>query len=336
MRLSWVVCVWFAACGYPSLASLPDATVDATACFGSLVPICLVTPPSAPVDLHTQGIDTDTSLLCNETNDPATRYCVIAGTTLSLARDEVLSAQGSRPLVLLATSQLDLSGLVDAVSYHFGSSRRGAGANPAGLCDVQVATGASGGAGGSLAGIGGAGASVNGVAGGAGPSADPASGLRGGCPGGAGGNGGGSGGSGGGAVALIAGDLRISGVVKAAGAGGQGGPASQSGGGGGGAGGMIVLDAASITLIASSVLLVGGGGGGQGGSSAAAGADGGEAGTGTIPGPAGSAVDNAGGAGGLGSTDTMPNGASAIAGASGGGGGGGGGAGYVRMRTAPR
>lgn len=329
-----------AACGYPPLPEVGVAgdagvTIDDGACFGALVTICFREAPAARVRLiQAMDIDTDASPLCDQANDQAAHYCVIASASFELTAEASVAAQGSLPLVLLSTTTFALGGSIDATSYHFGAHRRAAGANPPGLCENAVAaTGNSGGHGGSFGGQGGAGKPVDGAGGVAAPAAGVPSMLRGGCPGDAGSTTSagvaGAGGSGGGAVAIIAAELRLDGAIVASGAGGTGGPASKGGGGGGGSGGMIVLDVGSVVVGAGGRLVASGGGGGQGGAGAAIGADGGETST-LAAAPAGDGATASGGAGGSGSSGAELQGRAAAGDAlEGGGGGGGGGAGVI-------
>jgi len=328
-----------AACGYPPLPEVGVAgdagvAIDDGACFGALVTICFREAPAAPVRLsQAVDIDTDASPLCDQANDQAAHYCVIASASFELTAEASVAAQGSRPLVLLSTTTFALGGAIDATSYHFGAHRRAAGANPPGLCETAVAaTGNSGGYGGSFGGQGGAGEPVDGAGGAAGPAVGRPSMLRGGCPGGAGSTtsagGAGAGGSGGGAVAIIAAELRLDGAIIASGAGGTGGPASKGGGGGGGSGGMIVLDVGSVVVGAGGRLVASGGGGGEGGAGAGTGTDGGETST-QAAAPAGDGA-TMGGSGGAGSSGAELQGRAAAGDAlEGGGGGGGGGAGVI-------
>jgi 3-hydroxyacyl-CoA dehydrogenase len=93
--------------------------------------------------------------------------------------------------------------------------------------------------------------------------------LRPGCAGGKGGrNGGGAGGPGGGALQIsAAGELKVTDVVSASGAGGAGANGSTqnaSAGGGGGSGGTLVLEGDTVVLTSSARLTSNGGGGGGG------------------------------------------------------------------------
>lgn len=297
------------------------------------------------VDINTDPSAAATSG-CKAPTDGAA-YCVIAYSKITLASAATLTAHGSRPLVLLATSSFDLEGTIDVSS---GPGRSGAGAPPPGKCQGTAATGHSGGYGGSFGGKGGDGGKPLSGTGEAGGVATAPLGsipkiLQGGCPGGAGatdGGPGGAGGDGGGAVLIISPMIKVNGKIKASGAGGHGGgsSAAASGGGGGGSGGMIVLDGtiAAATPPAFEIwLFANGGGGGQGGTATGAGtgagADGGESLAPMIAAPAGNDGNRSGGAGGIGSygtsrTDGAPAGNAFN---SGGGGAGGGGTGFIHM-----
>ncbi len=322
--------------GTTGMEKPPD---DAALCFGSFVTVCLESMPTGPktFDVDTT-IDTGTASCAKTTNPAATAYCVIAADGITLSGDHTINAKGAKPLVLLSTSTIDITGTIDVSSHHDAMPQlAGAGANPTGACNgFSVASGGSGGAGGSFGGKGGNGEARGGNAGTASPAltAAPQT-LRGGCAGTNGATAGGNGGAGGGAIALIAaGKLTLDGTIDASGSGGQGGMnGGTRGGGGGGSGGMIVLDAQTIMVTATSSIFANGGGGGQGGSGPAAGDSGGES---TAPATAALRGMNPivdGGSGGNGSAGTVSaDGSDAIGNAqqSGGGGAGGGGAGFIR------
>ena len=305
--------------GFPSISDVPTATITWT---------------------NNMTIDTDGS--CDTRNNQASRYCVIVGSSITLASGKTLTVHGSKPLVLLATSTFDLEGTIDV------SSKRGGtpGAGAATSCpNTTAAAGNSGGFGGSFGGKGGdggtiAGATPDGTKGIAAPALPtlPTY-LRGGCPGG---NGSSTtagtapaGGSGGGAVLIIAVNMiQMNGTINASGAGGRGGPMIESGGGGGGSGGMIVLDTPLIVPGAGPIwLFANGGGGGQGGTGSGAasgpGADGQESSAPLTVGTGGSS-SKSGGNGGDGAAGAQAASDSGTASNSGGGGAGGGGAGFIR------
>jgi hypothetical protein len=75
-----------------------DAPPDAQQCFGSFVNICLSAIPSAPLALAITDadldIDTVSSALCDSRT---TDYCVLAGTSISIAAGRTLRAHGSKP-----------------------------------------------------------------------------------------------------------------------------------------------------------------------------------------------------------------------------------------------
>jgi len=320
----------------------PDSTTgeqDAAPvlCFGSFVRICLSALPTTPVTLSDVDldIDTGTSPLCDSRT---TDYCVVAGTSFSIAAGRILHGHGSLPLILVSTTTaaFQLTGDINVSSSHDGIA--GTGAAPGSICLAAAspptpATINSGGFGGSLGGKGGNGEQTDGVAGIAGAAATsfPAA-LRGGCPGGAGGAGG-AGGSGGGAVAIIAASVQVDGKINASGAGGHAGGIVKSGGGGGGSGGMIVLDAPAIT--GSGSLFANGGGGGGGGALGIAGDEGGESTAATTAAAGAKNAGKDGGSGGDGSATTRPIGGPGVNSQNNGGGGaGGGGAGFIRARGA--
>jgi hypothetical protein len=357
MRAWMACCLIVAACGYPPLARLDgDANgaggegvpPDAQACFGSfdLEKICFSIVPSTPLTLSGDTpISTDDPAMCDPNNDRKGQYCVIAGVGFTLPAGKTIRAFGSKPLVLLSTTTIDLQGGVDVSSRNAGVMNTGAGANPAGSCTVTTAaTGNSGGFGGSFSGRGGDGEPVDGSRGMAPAAASFPTILRGGCPGGSGATTSGTatagvGGNGGGAVAIIA-AVRIdfNDKINASGAGGLGGSPERSGAGGGGSGGMIVLDAPSIVPGASGQIFANGGGGAEGGAGTASGGTasmglpGGESTAPKTPGTRGG-----GGAGGDGGDGGDGSAGSSLAGVNaggtsqrdGGGGAGGGGAGFV-------
>jgi hypothetical protein len=311
---------------------------DAQLCFGGAMTICLTQPPTMPLTLPaTINTDTDCQQTVDQTTGPA--LCVLAGSmvTVNLTR-----ATGSRPLVVIAATTLEIDNALDVSSIN-GST--GAAANPAD-CSMTGMTGANdqggggGGAGGSFSSSGGAGGhgddNNNGQPAGQAPGGNPnatsvPTTVRGGCKGGGGGDagaGGSTGGDGGGAMYLIAGShIAVNGGAFASGAGGPPGP-SCAGGGGGGSGGLVGLDAPTID-VTGEVSANGGAGGGGGGTSNAGqrGGDGtttayDQKATGGNPGTTG------GGNGGDGTTLGSLTGETGTKGDCGGGGGGGG-VGYV-------
>ena len=307
-----------------ALAGLPDASV----CYGTgLVRACFAAAPSGGVTINA-NIDTDTSNLCDD--DPRNAaWCVVAGASVSVTG--VVGVTGLRPLVLVSTSTIVVSGAFDASSKRGGQV--GAGANAAGCNPGTAPSGAmAGGAGGSFGGMGGNGSGTG--AGSRGATVMPTT-LRGGCPGqnGGGGNAGGARGNGGGALSLIAeASITVSGAINASGAGGGAGTNPQGGGGGGGSGGLIAFDAPSVAI--GGVAFANGGGGGEGGT---AGGNSGEVGQDPLTfnnaAPGGS-TSSSGGDGGDGSVGTTLDGSNAGAPSGGGGGGGGGGAGVIRLYRA--
>ena len=342
------------ACGFQSPLSDgggggDDGKPAASTCFGSFVKVCFdsladipKTPPMLPSD-DTIEIDTGASPICDQHNDRAAEYCVVAGEGFTLPAGKSIRGYGTKPLVLLSTTTFDLQGTVDVSSNKNGGAiNTGANANPPVCTSGMAPEMAGGGYGGSFGGKGGDGERLPGAVPTTGNAAlaltsPPMMLLRGGCPGGTGDASGGVGGSGGGAVALIAAtSIQIDGTVNASGTGGKGGPATKSGGGGGGSGGMIVLDAPSIT--ATGPLFANGGGGGQGGATGGGheGADGGESLAPLTAAPAGYNNTKDGGTGGTGSAGTSrltggdAGGGGKNAVNNGGGGGGGGGAGFIR------
>lgn len=237
--------------------SLGDA---APGCYGT--GIVVVCPAFAPMGSYVPSgpvrINTDTATSCAQLKPGSPNVCVIAATTIQIST--LLTAVGSRPLVLLATGSIELAGQIDVASHRAMTEIIGAGADP--MCmPGAVPTTTDGGPGGSFSGSGGRGGGA--VA--SGPPVLPTM-MRGGCRGAAGGGPGpGPGGHGGGAIFLIAGtSILVNGLINASGEGGGPGVSSSGGGGGGGAGGMIGFDAPMITLD-SGLVIANGGGGGEGG-----------------------------------------------------------------------
>lgn len=286
-------------------------------------------------------IETLSSSACGTATNTS-RYCVIAGTTISI--DGSLRAVGLKPLVLIASSSIAVKPLarIDVSSHHGATLEYGAGGGEAtcgsGTPPAPAAGTVGGGAGGSFAGFGGrGGAGGNGGAGGTPNDVVIAlSELRGGCDGQQGNGPGiakGSKGPGGGAVYLIAGnEIDVSGEINASGgAGGGGGSAACAGGGGAGSGGMIALDAPRIMV--SGTLIANGGGGGEGSEQGQLGNDGTEP-TNVTEAAGGRGGAVGGGDGGNGSAGPAAgHGANGSDGANvtGCGGGGGGGAGIIKV-----
>jgi hypothetical protein len=258
-----------------------------------------------------------------------------------------VNAHGSKALILLSTTTMDVLGDIDVSSHHTGPQQRGAGVNPmAPACSFGtpptqplLGGGAYGGSFGSKGGSGSPSSPASGSVGTPGSATPmfPAP-LRGGCKGGDGAVLGttneGRGGDGGGALAFVAaGQIQINNAkINASGSGGHGGPmaAALSGGGGGGSGGVIYFDSPKDLLLEGTVRLwANGGGGAQGGNASTTGADGNEsAGPAQLaPGSSGPVGCGDGGDGSLGSNGGGDGHAASSGG--GGGGGGGGGAGVI-------
>jgi len=326
-----------------------DAPVDAITCVGAGVfEVCPGGAATGPVTLS-GTLDTDGAMCASTqlwTSAGQTVSCFIVGTTVTVQNVVVT---GSRPLVIVATGELDVAGHLDAASHVATTTpTEGPGALNPGTCGTfgapAMAIPAGGGAGASFeqaGGAGGNGGAANNAANAGGTTyapflATPPGTLRAGCrgqTGGAGQGSGGGGGFGGGAVYLAAGvriGLGASAIVNASGA-GAGEAGKNAGGGGGGSGGMILLHAPSFTIASGAIVVANGGSGSTGGNNTGAG-------TGTrgndpdptnpmaaAPGPTG-----AGGAGGAGFA--LDSGAAPGVGGlvNQGGGGGGGGGGYVQ------
>lgn len=335
----------------PSDAVISDGVPapDATAlCFGTYPTVCFASTselPKAAVTLNAT-IDTDSTTDCDQHSDQRTAYCVVAGAGIVSRVGSITRATGSKPLVLLSTTTVDLAGTIDVSSKLVaGVPQNGAGV---GAAIASCTTGAvaptsnSGGYGGSFGGRGGLGQRQDALQTQTPPTAPPPIDfppkLRAGCPGASGSTGAsvapGAGGAGGGAISVIATRINLSGTINASGSGGFGGPTEKAGGGGGGSGGMIVLDAPSIVASGIFALFANGGGGGQGGAhnATAAGQNGVESAAPAAPGPGGlgPTVGGAGGAGSAGPSKDGSNASQANLGGDSGGGAGGGGAGFIR------
>ncbi len=308
-------------------------------CFGTgNFRVCLPTAPNGNKNLsgtfNTDGGSCEAAQPVGWTaNQPAA--CFVVANTITVT-NAGLNVTGSRPLVLVAATSINVIGVLDAS----GNGAVDGPAGPSSLCNnpspvaESSATGGGGGAGASFMTKGGNGGDGNNSANDADGSnaqtadtVDPAI-LRGGCRGGDGGTGpgeAGGGGGAGGAVYLVAPSITIGGTIDVSGSGGRGAAPAGGGGGGGGAGGMIFLDA-STTLTFSGTLMSNGGGGGQGADLDTTGQSGGDPTAALTAAPGGNA-GNAGGAGGngfrTGAAATAGTDGAAIKGAGGGGGGGG-------------
>ena len=304
-------------------ASVADATPDALQsghCIGRFIRVCTSEPPPQTVTVPTT-INTDTYSGCiplsQGVNVPA--VCAIYAANINITA--ATTAIGSRPLMLAATTRIDITSSLD-VSSKRANNVRGAGANDPACAVYEPASGNRGGPGGSHGGRGGDG--------GGGPMAAPKittlSRVLGGCPGGSSqANGGGFGG---GALMLVAGmEISVSGRVIASGAGGN---AGGGGGAGGGSGGFIGFDAQTVRVMGNAVANGGSGGGSAG---AATGGGDGEDGSQDT-----SVVSGGGGGGGGGVSGGDSSGGSTLDGEGGstslvsgvlGGSGGGGGAGTI-------
>ena len=360
--------MWLAAaalaggCGFGAAVSRPgdgtiiDAAVDAPpdiaanlTCYGPAGAwrVCLDAPASGATVLPPM-IDTDKDSRCLKaqpagwTEAMQPEACFIQGETITVPAPTAVT--GGRPLVLVASTQITVNGVLDVASHVISTKppRTSADCKAFGRAPESVSNGGSGGgAGGSFitrAGNAGEGQDNQGALVTNGVSAledgvAPAH-LRGGCAGQVGGakNAGEAGrpGGGGGAVYLVAGGaIALNAIINASGAGGAGGNKG-SGGSGGGSGGMIVLHSPQITSGAAGGLLANGGGGAGGGTTPANGVDGSDPSLFApfAPTPGG----NNGGMGFPASSNQLDARAGSVAGA--GGGGGGGASGYIRSNTA--
>ncbi len=313
-------------------------------CYGD--PAGLVRPCFAPSNLPTgavslpAAIDTTNDPLCSTTVINTAGVCVIAADTITVSATSLVT--GTRPLVLVAVTTMQLDATIDVGSDR-GAATRGAASNDAG-CDGGTAatnTGGQGGGGGggSFGTKGGDGGGIAATKGLAGAAQVPAA-LRGGCPGQDGKEGGGAagtrgvGGASGGAVYLIAETsitVAAGGGVNANGAGGSTGLTNflSAGGGGGGSGGMIVFDSPTITNAG--IVAANGGGGAEGTGVNQAGLQGKDP-VGIAGGGGSGNISTSGGDGAAGASGTTTGGNGATGtGAVVSGGGGGGGVGVIRV-----
>jgi hypothetical protein len=314
------------ACGFGSSSDdKPDAMPDALTltCDARYTSLCANLDTAMERSFLVSGeINTDTGTECAKFPFVATDSpnCVILGSNITVAAGVTLRATGSRPLVLLASGNIQIDGTIDV------SSRRAVrdpvtpvaesvgAAGDYGMCSAfrrlvdSREEGGGGGAGGTFGGTGGGGGDgnydvINARAQGGlapmEPDAFPETTLRGGCRAQNGGNAGatatngGKGGPGGGIVVLISKmGILVNGVIAANGGGGMGGGA-QAGGGGGGSGGLIVLQGATVRRAGK--LTANGGGGGEGGAIGIGeiiGADGADGSVSSNPAPGGNSADS--------------------------------------------
>src|SRR5262249_15954652 len=99
------------------IALVDGATLDGTVaplCLGGFVRVC-VDPPQASVTLNSQTIDTSLSPQCRPyTATPAVDACVIAGQSIAVPANDTVSVVGGRPLVLLSSGAITITGVLDA------------------------------------------------------------------------------------------------------------------------------------------------------------------------------------------------------------------------------
>src|SRR5262249_52770624 len=131
-------------CESGSSANPPDA---GPVCFGKVFPICFPASrvPAAPRTLAgLTEIDTDmtaSGLLCDQNNVQKAIYWVVAAAGMTLLAGATLTAHGTKPLVLLSTTTMELSGTIDVSSHQTGGAQlRGAGANPTAPAACAFAT----------------------------------------------------------------------------------------------------------------------------------------------------------------------------------------------------
>ena len=299
----------------------------------SLFAACFQTLPSNTITI-TGAIDTDTDSRCSvqhqANNGPD--VCVIGAGTMMVTG--TVRVTGGKPLVLAATMDLTVSGLIDLRGIAGQTAPAAADQSPClptgnGIFSMTSPGGAGG------AGFGAGGAPGGGMGGQGGPPDSPPMYVRGGCSGGFGAgqtatSNGGARGQGGGGIYLVANNsitVNSGASIEASGGGGGG---SAYGGGGGGTGGMIGLDSPFVEVDGD--VISNGGGGGGGGGSGAAGTTGSTGSLASAAGGQGVSSGGGGGDGGIGATGPTPGGAPGnCAGPPCGGGGGGGGVGVIWM-----
>ncbi|MBA3453726.1 MAG: hypothetical protein H0T42_11595 [Deltaproteobacteria bacterium] len=305
---------------------------------------CFSPPPMGAITIE-GPLDTDADIRCvvvPATNGPTA--CAIVGDTITVPAAGA-KLTGSRPLLLLATTSITITGPLDASSTIATTPRTGPGAstNPADCGQPQPSggqDGGGGGAGGTFTTKGGDGGNGAGNQSGDGAIAtNPITTLvlHAGCRGTAGARqNNGAGGDGGGVIYLVAGmSITIANRVTANGAAGSGATTGEAGGGGGGSGGMIVFEAPTVTLMGAGEVSANGGGGGEG-TIDTTGRKGNESTVWNVAASGGNGGSNGGGGGGDGSV-AASGGTNAVNGATvgagdGGGGGGGGGAGLIWLQ----
>lgn len=263
-------------------------------------------------------------------HDPDCDCVVVSVKNWVVPAGMVVTITTERPLVIVASGEARIDGVVRVVSKSAPTAARGAGSQGGAAGGGAATTGGGGGAVPDLPAAGAAGSPRSDGGAALSPVKLPANGMNGGAafvttgpmPGC------GFGGLGAGGLQVFARDLRVSatGVVSASGDPGRQGCA-QGGGGGGGSGGTVFLEGRRLRLEGA-VYAIGGGGGGGGSSDANI----------TDAGPGASGLE--GGAGGRAAPPCDGNGGSGLSGGPGadasagqcGGGGGGGAPGFVRFR----
>jgi hypothetical protein len=302
-----------------------------------------------------------------ERQGDGSEVCVLLVRDVRIAREASLRITGPRPLVVAASGEVVIEGLLDVSAR---GVERGPGGGLGGVPARPDGQGPAGGRGGQFqevypdGGGGGGGACGAGGDGGAGGGADGGEGgaarsttlepLAGGSGGGLGPGGlrmgprtgnFGLGGGGGGAVQISArGAIRLRGRILAGGGGGGAGGNDDAftnwgSGGGGGAGGSVLLEAPVVEIADGSGLLASGGGGGAGGQRGIAptpGQDGRSLPGRATGGPGGGTYGADGGdSGGGADADALDGESNDTDGANGGGGGGGVGCIVLRSATTP-
>src|SRR6267154_1680351 len=161
--MRWLALLVVSACGFAPAPvtigmhgddGMPGSEPPTTPCYGTGlgVRVCPAVAPTQPYDvLATTHIVTDLgSPDCIALTGPtANAYCVVAGTTIDV--NGFLDARGTRPLILLSMSTLDVLGTIDVASHRSSSPQpTGPGADDAGCGGTQASQSTAAGFGGTL------------------------------------------------------------------------------------------------------------------------------------------------------------------------------------------
>src|SRR5215831_10185137 len=112
-----------------------------------------------PID-HPTVIDTDRAGDCAPDAVGSSAYCILAGSSITIMGAQLLSAHGSRPLVLMSSGAITVAGTIDVAGHVMGMPQpTGPGVPPAmgpssPCVPATAAAAGGGGAGGSFRSIG--------------------------------------------------------------------------------------------------------------------------------------------------------------------------------------